>query len=631
MTSRRRVPADRRGSALVLVLVMTVALAALALSAIYMSSNAMILGKYFERERDFRYGADAALAYGKSRVNNDPKAQVDTGYVQLLRDAPINGVDGKPIPGVLVNVWTGVSGLTSGRNGSFRSVVADAHDRSGIHVVRRLELTQESFAKFAYWSDRETNLSNQRIYFGNGDQIFGPVWSNDVISITSGGATFNDEVGTAKTVSGIGYGTFKKGVKQRQKPIALPTNSRLANLPGLAASGSLAFTPPTNGDETTTSMRLEFVPVDLNGNGDVSDVDEGFVRVYGASSASLLNRQYVRGDFTPYNCGDWHVDSTTHHYAFYPIWAHRQSWFVNYVAGTSTSARSAMSSHAALSDGRIATTGTGVQHCFLGGDPHLAPYARSIGGYTAAQAQKGGEDTTFTPSDPLGSWRSWPGVVDSRVAAREDAGYLFPLYRGLNTGSQGVIYADGTIGVSGTLRGQVTLYASGTITILDDVRYTNLQNMGCLDMLGLIAANDVKVADNALNTPQKPSGASKYTSMDLDSFLQLQAVVMALSHSFGVEDYDQAPYDAVKCGAADAGRGCLYLAGGIIQDARGAVGQSSGYGFSGFVKRYSYDRCVAQIPPPYFPTTGRYEENTYYEIDPTNFSIADYWARITSR
>ena len=43
------------------------------------------------------------------------------------------------------------------------------------------------------------------------------------------------------------------------------------------------------------------------------------------------------------------------------------------------------------------------------------------------------------------------------------------------------------------------------------------------------------------------------------------------------------------------------------------MGQTNGYGY---IKRYSYDRCAVVNPPPYFPTTGRFQDNRYYELDP---------------
>ncbi|MGI9091345.1 MAG: hypothetical protein ACR2GG_09605, partial [Gemmatimonadaceae bacterium] len=48
-------PAERRGSALILTLVLTLGLASLATSAIYLGSNARLLTDSNDRERDLRY------------------------------------------------------------------------------------------------------------------------------------------------------------------------------------------------------------------------------------------------------------------------------------------------------------------------------------------------------------------------------------------------------------------------------------------------------------------------------------------------------------------------------------------------------------------------------------------------
>ena len=52
-------------------------------------------------------------------------------------------------------------------------------------------------------------------------------------------------------------------------------------------------------------------------------------------------------------------------------------------------------------------------------------------------------------------------------------------------------------------------------------------------------------------------------------------------------------------------------------------------GGTGYIKRYSYDRCAVMYPPPYFPTTGRFQDNRYYELDPVGFSAADLFRMIT--
>ena len=52
-------------------------------------------------------------------------------------------------------------------------------------------------------------------------------------------------------------------------------------------------------------------------------------------------------------------------------------------------------------------------------------------------------------------------------------------------------------------------------------------------------------------------------------------------------------------------------------------------GGTGYVKRYAYDECSFQTPPPYFPTTGRFKRNRYYELDPVGFNVATFFRSLT--
>jgi hypothetical protein len=98
---------------------------------------------------------------------------------------------------------------------------------------------------------------------------------------------------------------------------------------------------------------------------------------------------------------------------------------------------------------------------------------------------------------------------------------------------------------------------------------------------------------------------------------------------FTVERYDQGSTSAEVCDKTiDAGRGCLKLTGGIIQNTRGAVGQVDGHGY---VKRYSYDACAASNSPPYFPTTGHFVRDRFFEVDPTGFDVDSYFALLTPK
>ena len=624
---------DRRGSALFLVLVMVGALGALALSAIVLTGNATLVGQSYDKEADLRYAAEAGLAIGKARLNYDPAALPDTGYVKILNNYTLRAADAKAVSGVAVTVYLGPSGSTTGQFGRFASLVSEARDARGTGFVRRLELTQESFAKFAYWSDKESG-DNGTIYFGGGDNLWGPVWSNDQISINSGGAHFHDEVGTAKSVTGSAYGTFDKGYKTGQKKIVLPSNTMLAKLSGYASAGSMSFTPPTTGAVSGARMRIEFVALDLNADGDSTDADEGFFRVYEANSAS-----WVRGDWPGYStdesdmlqCGDWHAVGAANKLKFFPVSVHNTTWFYNLMRKTYATGGGNMSNTNANSE-KTASLETIMQHtnarCFPGGAPQLAAVTRTSASYPdTLKRYIGGEDSTFTPTDSKGGWKVYSNTPDTKVSSkRADAKYLFPIHRSINANSKGVIYANGTVAISGVLRGRVTLYATGAVAVIDDMRYASDPGLGlCQDILGIIAGTDIQIADNAINTPQNVA-SSTMRNLDDTKDLYLHAVMMALNTSFGVEDYDTGPTNFSDCEGSNNGRGCLYLTGGVIQVERGAVGQSDGHGYT---KRYSYDRCAIMAPPPYFPTTGRFNDSRYYELDPVGFNVAQLFKAIT--
>jgi hypothetical protein len=617
--------ASRRGSALVMVLVLTVAVAALALSAIALTSHSGLITRYYDREQEFRYASEAALAMGKSRLNTDAYALPDSGFATLMSAEPVVGADGMALENLSANLYVGPSGSTSGQFGRFASVVSEIRDPAGSRFVRRLELAQESFAKFAYWSDDESNNGNT-IYFGSGDVLYGPVWSNDVISINSGGATFQSDLGTAKTISGKQYGTFVKGYTENGKLINLPSMTDLSKLEGYASSGSLAFNSPDAGNETSLRMRIEFIAIDLNADNDSTDANEGFLRVYFANGGQS---QWIRGDYLATNCGDWHRDVPNGQLKFYPAVAHvANSWFTNQIrVGEPGLWPTVNAANTHANSGFNNVMQRAGARCFPGGDPHLVNVERP-----GAAGQMGGERVnTFTPNGARGSWLPWPGVIDPAVQAARpvDAAYLFPLFRGQNPGTKGVIHVTGTTAISGVLRGRVTLHTTANVVVLDDVTYATdpaqtARMAGiCQDILGIIATRDVIVADNAINTPVNNGGWRMY---DDGPGLNLHSIIMTLNTSFRVENYGSGPSNALLCGTTPRGRGCLNLTGGLIMQARGAVGTSGG---TGFMKRYSYDRCGLVKPPPYFPLTGRFLDNRYYEIDPVRFDVASLYASLT--
>jgi hypothetical protein len=643
----------------VLVLIFTMALGALALSAIFMSSSATVAARTTGRDSDLRYTADAAINVVKSYLNTDPAALPESSFREFVFSGRrIPGADGQPVSGASVRVWFGPTGSTTTGGTSFATIVAETRDPNGGRVVRSMQATRESFAKYAYYSTRET-YQGTAISFAAGNVLFGPVWSNDMIRVASGTPRpeFRDSVWTASTVNNAGAGTFLRGYLENQAPIFLPNTSTLARLRVIAQRGRLAFDAPTNGDERTARMRVEFLTVDLNGDGDATDEDEGFARVYEADNNGIHGNvngvAWLRGDYTPgpypgsgtssnsqratqgdrgTNCGDWHVMDASGVSRFYPIAVHRRPNFVTQYSAwlrqvnpllALVTANSQAAAHG-NEEAKVILQGAGAR-CFLGGDPHLSAVEISD------TASFGGDSSTFAPGGFGGAWRLYPGAVTARLAAARatvgDAAYLFPISRAYADDVRGVMQFNGTVGISGVINGKLTLHATGHIVILDDVTYavppggiTPTGEPNCDDIFGMVSNQDIVVADNALLTPvdHDDKGTTVERPMKPNPGLFVHGISMAINTSFRVENYDAGPTTAVPCLGQPRGRGCLNVDGGILQLERGPVGL---VGAQGFTKRYAYDRCGAKEPPPYFPTTGRYADNRVTEIDPVGFDV----------
>lgn len=158
----------------------------------------------------------------------------------------------------------------------------------------------------------------------------------------------------------------------------------------------------------------------------------------------------------------------------------------------------------------------------------------------------------------------------------------------------------GNLFIKGTINGQVTVAASqstgnsshGKIYIVDDIVYkTDPTNPNCTDMLGIVATNDVVIA----NTPETRN----------NNGIDIQASIFSLKGSFTAENYSSLP----KAGS-------IRLYGGIIEKERGAVGTFdswSGNLLTGYYKKYKYDDRFLVSAPPAFPTTGGYEIISWLE------------------
>jgi len=561
---------NERGIALVVVLLVVVAVAAMLAGSALLSSSTSLIARHEARLGVLETAADAGLEEARSTINGTKALYPDTGFTTLEAGVTVYAADASPIPNVRRWLYAGPSGVTTGQYGVFGSIVSVTQDLQGDRVVRRSEVNQESFSKYAYFTTAENNIQ-----FANGDLILGPVFSDDYINIASSGAIFNGPVATAKKVNGKAFGVYKQGVTEGAAFIAMPGTADLLKLKGQAAVGGTAIVSQTLGVEADgqATTRIEFVALDLNGDNDSTDDGEGFMKVY-----QLTNPGEI--------------------------------WWV--VGDAKTAQQQKGDSTNVLTSPNCTLSAIKKTRCYLGG----------------SDALNGG---AFQAADAHGHWLPWVGPVDPRLNAlgRPDANYLWPINRATNPNFRGVVYVDGRVAVSGKLRGRLTLAASSNIIIADDLRYvTNPGAANCADVLGLFSGGDIIVADNLVNDPA-PGVATVPSARSWDETPDtwLDGFVLALG-SFKAENYNKGSRNASLCGAAGSGRGCLFVSGGVIQTSRGAVGLTSG---EGYVKRYQYDQCGANNPPPYFPTTGHFVRGHYYEVDPTGFDVNSYWSLLVPK
>ena len=291
MKAARRSGKKRPGAALMAVLLVMLAVMAIIVVASTTTLNARLIAKNSERSVILYNTAEGAVEEIRNLVNMHPADSTffkDSGEIQLETRVPVRDANGAVIPHVYRTTWAGPSFNTTGEFGIFGTIIAKVEDDYGNVVYHRGTVFQETFAKFAYFSNSEGG-----IFFGGGDQIFGPVHSNDVINIAPSGVEFHDVVTTAKTIGGTSYGLFDRGYTQKVPKIRMPSTRLLPELKGLAAVGHSVIIGDQVGGDGEATTRIEFVAIDLNNDGDTQDSDEGFMRVWRANPSTVANAQYT--------------------------------------------------------------------------------------------------------------------------------------------------------------------------------------------------------------------------------------------------------------------------------------------------------------------------------------------------
>jgi hypothetical protein len=659
-------------------LLVAIAVAGVALGGVLLASGAQLSTRYSAKEALLQASADGGLEIIRDSVNRgifDSLLPLN-GYTTLASNAVVKDALGSTMPRINLSLYVGRTGgrtggaATAGQYGSnFASALSVISDARGAVAVRRLLLTQESWSKFAVAIN---NWSGSAMY-GCGESVNGPFFSNTGLIIQSGcaagsGTFFASSVNVVNSFS-VGSGRFSQGYKTGVTPVPWPTPARIALMQQYAqnadaAAGDYDLTSKTLGSNSP-GLRIEFVTIDVNGNG-VIDWDEGFMRVWVPACTGAVN-----------TCGDsllayatarrWPTVPAGVIQANDPNTISRNCGAMTAINGVgAVRFFNADSVYLGTAGGQLAAvqallSTNNTRRCYLGGDPHLFS---PITGDTLTP-----DSLLSHMADPTNNFGFWKkrrtGPLSSLTAVRSgDAAYLIPL--GSNPNFKGVIYVQGDVALSGVLRGRVSVFATGNVVMADDLTYTNPPGTKCDvqgDIFGAIATKNVVIEDDNLQTPFRVNnviyggfddtndanynmfflaagdgtttldgsrtgnwyGEGVLSPWNYAYYTQLGTEPGSANASWDISAINQ------RCGSAT--NGCVRVTGGLAQ---GRVDDATYYGANryGWAEAHTYDKCGATNPPPYFPTTGRFIPNRYYEIDPVwlnNIGIANYFARLQAQ
>jgi hypothetical protein len=622
---RRGARRPRRGMALVTVLIVSVIGITLALASAMLVMGNTIVQNASERTAILDDAALSGLEEARDRLNARLDSVPLTGYATLESNVAIANSNG-----IKRSTWVGRIGNAdslgnAGEYGVQAEIVSRVVDAGGNSAVRRALVYQTSFARYAYFTDDGSSASGGILWFANGWTAQGPFHSNDSIYIYSGTppqAIFKDVVTTAQGVYNAADAQWDKGPAQKVAPIPMPGTADLNIVKSIATKAGYVFTPTVvTGDSALVTMRIEFVAVDADGDGNTTGPDDGYFRVYQSRSGNPYGHGYTGARpqappggatgtqdsvlYSP-NCG---VATVVGGLTVVPTTFRR---IPEVIAGSNYRNKMINKQNAFDNAGAL---------CFLGGDPRL----NATG--------------LFTPSDSAGDWLPrTSGSVPPLVAARPDGAYLWPLSTNYNPNFRGAIFVEGRVGVSGTVRGRVTLASRNNVVVLSDLMNATspaTTTGSCKpddDILGIFSGENVLWADNMLQSPQqRRDNTNSSWLLPRKDFspstnrpdLNVHAVIMAL-RSIGTER------PSPPSGLATAywvDRGTVRQIGGRIQSKAGQGGTISGSARHGYVSDISFNRCARTYPPPYFPTTGRWSLSQFFEIDPQGFNVADWYAR----
>jgi Tfp pilus assembly protein PilX len=230
-----------RGSTLLVVLIIMAAIGAIAAGMSVMARTESALASNDVQDKETFYLCESAVEEAVAYLNTLGEPFRGTGP---NRDQPLALMTDEARDNGRVTVYLDAKDTNSGQATRFVQIQARAvHTNGRVSKALSVRVGQQNFSRYAYFSDLEVRSSGSIIWFFSGDQLFGPVHTNDQFHI-AGSPVFHQE--TSSVASSIDYFSggppidnpdFREGITLGAAEIPLPQDLSVLKAKAQASDG----------------------------------------------------------------------------------------------------------------------------------------------------------------------------------------------------------------------------------------------------------------------------------------------------------------------------------------------------------------------------------------------------------
>jgi hypothetical protein len=175
------------------------------------------------------------------------------------------------------------------------------------------------------------------------------------------------------------------------------------------------------------------------------------------------------------------------------------------------------------------------------------------------------------------------------------------------------IFVDGPLEIKGNVTGNVTIGSSGTLRILDNIKYSDSDPItgfyyevwNRTNQLGIVSESDVVIANTPENGRENSAGLGLSQNNQSLTSIIINGVIEVLNGSFTFEDQNDSG-NAYVCNCIPDERGKIYLFGSVSQYRHGYLSRTNNQ-FTGYQLRLRYDERLLFIRPPCSSEIAPYE------------------------